>query len=84
MKQTTLKGKGKKIMKEEISNVDSVVVVTPEVTHLAAKFVPKATKAVGENIPVDPQINLDLTPLVDTYFKITDCHCEFDFYELHL
>ena len=76
-KQTTPKGKGKKNVTEEISNVDGVLEVVPEVTHPATEVIPKSTKDVAEDIPTTQQINHNLTLLVYTYFKIVEFHSEF-------
>lgn len=37
-----------------------------------------------ENPPTSTPVNLDHVPLVDSYYKIADTECEFEFHELHL
>ena len=73
-KQTTPKGKAKKQVTEEVQDVNPIVEVVLEVAKTVAEDIPAAM----------PQINLDLIPLADAFFKVTDCHCEFELYGLHL
>lgn len=44
----------------------------------------KSQKTVNEENSFATPINLDHLPLAEYLFKVVDCQCEFDFYELHL